>query len=288
VNSPPTRSEEIEERLARLDAIEEIRQLRARYLRFLGTGDWDALRRLFADHAEFTLVEDLVVGSTDEFIEQLQVRLAGYSVPEVQYGQFPEIELMGSDTARGIWAAPSSSFAGDGPAGGVRYVVEEYHREAGVWKIARCELPPCLELGERAGDRAAISDLNARYNLAADGGDVDGYLATWSNGASFKIETSKGMRVVEGVEALAAVVAGRERGETVHITADAIVEFSGNDAASQRSTLVHFRRRPGDVALTIGRYEDLLVRVDGIWLYLLRHVILDDSNVGVLARPQER
>ncbi len=107
--------------LKRLLAIEEIRQLKARYFRCMDTKDWDGLARVFAPNAVFDLRE---VGSTREPISGVwdppftseadvyrghaavikMIREATQHRITVHHGHMGEVEITGEATARGIWA----------------------------------------------------------------------------------------------------------------------------------------------------------------------------------------
>jgi hypothetical protein len=126
--------------LQELRDIEAIKQLKARYFRFLDTKDWDGWGRVFAEGAVLEVPEvDMVVEGRDAIVESVSGALVGTTT--VHHGHMPEIELTGPDAARGIWAMfdfvewPT----GDGLRGYGHYH-EEYVREGGEWRIARSRL----------------------------------------------------------------------------------------------------------------------------------------------------
>ncbi len=85
----------------RLVAIEEIRQLKARYFRYIDQKDWESWRALFA--ADF-VAEGQVVGP-DGMIKHIQENGLYDRVGTVFHGHMPEIDILSPTTARGIWAA---------------------------------------------------------------------------------------------------------------------------------------------------------------------------------------
>jgi len=124
----------------RLLAVEEIKQLKARYFRFLDTKDWAGLASVFtADavlEAEGRAREgaDNIVGFVAKFLE---------GAVSVHHGHMPEITITGPDSATGVWAMfdylqlptePPSELRGYG------HYHEEYVREDGVWRIRRLVL----------------------------------------------------------------------------------------------------------------------------------------------------
>lgn len=135
--------------LITLLAIEEIKKLKARYFRFMDTGDWDGFASLFTEDAHFD-----VRGALEENPDfatlggPLQGRAAivdyvrsGISVvTSAHYGHMPEIEIVSDDSATGIWAlddilrppagGPFTLFRGHG------HYHERYSRIDGRWLIA--------------------------------------------------------------------------------------------------------------------------------------------------------
>lgn len=135
--------------LDELTAIELIKQLKARYCRFLDTKDWDGYANLFAHDA--TLDVDTGVstsGGDPRPIPQQCGRLAirsGISgtlrdAITVHHCHTPEITLTSAVTASGIWAMedivelPGSRLNGQG------HYNETYVIEEGEWRIASLHL----------------------------------------------------------------------------------------------------------------------------------------------------
>jgi hypothetical protein len=105
----------------RLLSIEAIKQLKARYFRFVDTKDWAGIATLFAPDAEFTRsgalsvrdpwsgafnpplppTPDVRIGCED-IIKMM--RAAVEDVHTVHHGYTPEIDILGDDRATGIWA----------------------------------------------------------------------------------------------------------------------------------------------------------------------------------------
>jgi uncharacterized protein (TIGR02246 family) len=132
------------DQLRRLLDIEEIKQLKARYFRYLDTKRWDAWGTVFTPDAVMEVPEaDMVNHGRDEVVRAVSTALEGTRT--VHHGHMPEIVITGPDTARGTWAM--SDFvewqsAGDQRAGlrGYGHYLEEYVRQDGEWRIARLRL----------------------------------------------------------------------------------------------------------------------------------------------------
>jgi SnoaL-like domain len=131
--------------LQRLLDIEEIKQLKARYFRCMDTKDWEGFRAVFARDARMIVPEGGVDLTGDQTIADT---ISGFlqSAVTTHHGHMPEIEITGTNTAKGVWAMfDYIEFPGaDGlPGGGLKgygHYHEEYVREDGHWKIARLEL----------------------------------------------------------------------------------------------------------------------------------------------------
>jgi hypothetical protein len=94
-----------------VSAIEEIKQLKARYFRCMDTKDWAGLEAVFSPDCEFDMrgeaadpskaAESLVVGAPKI---AAFIRNAVQDLVTVHHGHMPEIELTSLTTAKGIWA----------------------------------------------------------------------------------------------------------------------------------------------------------------------------------------
>jgi hypothetical protein len=125
--------------IRRLLDIEAIKQLKARYFRCLDTRQWDAWGQVFAADAVMEIPEvDMRLTGRDAIVDGVSGALTGSRT--VHHGHMPEIEVTGTDTARGTWAM--FDFV-EGPRGGLvgyGHYHEEYVREGGEWRIARTRL----------------------------------------------------------------------------------------------------------------------------------------------------
>ena len=86
--------------------IESIKQLKARYCRFLDTKDWVAWRGIFTDDfvSDTSEAGGKVIAGADDFVAFVRKNLARPSQPTAHQVHTPEIEVTSATTARGVWA----------------------------------------------------------------------------------------------------------------------------------------------------------------------------------------
>lgn len=138
---------------ARLLAIEEIKQLKGRYFRFMDTKDWAGLRTIFCDDARFDARASLSIDgkgeggraaeSNDWVYEGGDTIIAfikGAAGPSrtVHHGHCHEIELLSPDDARGVIAMEDQIWDEDGKVltlHGCGHYHETYRRVDGRWRI---------------------------------------------------------------------------------------------------------------------------------------------------------
>ena len=124
--------------------VEAIKQLKARYFRFLDTKDWTGFGSVFTLNAHVMVPEGNVdVTGRAGVVESISTLLTG--VRTVHHGHMPEIEITGADTASGVWAM--SDYVEFPPTGGVRtglrgygHYHERYAREGDAWRISELRL----------------------------------------------------------------------------------------------------------------------------------------------------
>lgn len=133
--------------LVRLKSLEAIRQLKARYCRFVDTKQWPRLKKLFTADARLEGFGTIPDGTTPErFVDGIAVSLA--NAVTVHHVHNPEIVLRGDSVARGVWAMvdyvqfkATTDYAG-GNLGwvGWGYYEEEYANQNGNWVISHMRL----------------------------------------------------------------------------------------------------------------------------------------------------
>lgn len=128
-----------------LSDLEQIRQLKARYCRFIDTKQWSRLAGLFVPGTRFDGFGSAPPGSDEKiFIAGISKRLA--NVVSIHHCHTPEISFTGPDAARGIWQMMDYlQFPPDAPpreapdASGFTaygYYEEEYKRVGTEWQFS--------------------------------------------------------------------------------------------------------------------------------------------------------
>lgn len=121
--------------------IEAIKQLKARYCRYLDTKDWNSWRSLFTDdfHSDTTGAGGTVIDGADEFVAFTRKSLGARAT--VHQVHAPEIALSSPTTANGVWAledvvrlAPGVNMRGYG------HYTEAYAKIDGRWVITSSTL----------------------------------------------------------------------------------------------------------------------------------------------------
>jgi SnoaL-like protein len=126
---------------ATLLEIEAIKQLKARYCRYLDTKDWDAWRGLFSDDflSDTSLAGGKVIRGADEFVAFTRKGLRSQAT--VHQVHAPEIELTSPTTASGVWALEDVVRFGPGVnLRGYGHYTETYQKVDGRWLITSSTL----------------------------------------------------------------------------------------------------------------------------------------------------
>jgi hypothetical protein len=123
--------------------IEAIKQLKARYCRYLDAKDWAAWRTVFADDFVSDTAEsggEVIVGA-DQFLAYIRKILGKPSQITVHQVHSPEIEITSATTARGVWVLndvvrllPPLTLHGYG------HYQETYEKSGGQWRIKTSKL----------------------------------------------------------------------------------------------------------------------------------------------------
>ena len=132
--------------LEKLQAIEDIRNLKARYFRLMDTKQWDALVDVFTpDMKVLSPNGDVWMDGGPAFAASLRTSLEN-SV-SVHQGFMGEIDILDSDNARGIWSMQDViEWEDRHPREGWKSIVgrghyhETYRRLDGQWRIATLTL----------------------------------------------------------------------------------------------------------------------------------------------------
>ncbi len=118
--------------------IEAIKQLKARYCRYLDTKRWDDWRQLFTDDfiSDTSPAGGMRITGADEFVAYVRKALGKPSQPTVHQVHAPEITLTSATTATGVWALEDVVRLGPGVnLNGRGHYQETYEKVDGRWLI---------------------------------------------------------------------------------------------------------------------------------------------------------
>jgi NADPH:quinone reductase-like Zn-dependent oxidoreductase len=132
--------------LEKLAAIEEIKQLRARFARCMDTKQWLEMQDTITDDCEFDARDGSVVTELWHGAEDIvaNIRRSLANAVSVHHAHMPEIEITSPTTAKGIWAmADLLRFPGMPTVDlvGFGHYIEGYEKQAdGRWRLKTYQL----------------------------------------------------------------------------------------------------------------------------------------------------
>jgi ketosteroid isomerase-like protein len=133
-----------------------------------------------------------------------------------------------------------------------------------------------------ANDRAEIEDLQARYMLALDSGDVETYLSTFTKDGVLDIGDGE----IKGHDAIRKVIGGMPQGKTEagapklrpatgrHNITNIVIKVEGDKAYGRAYWFHYGNNNPQRTAAfdSYGHYEDEMMKVNGRWLFTKRRI----------------
>jgi hypothetical protein len=137
-----------------MDAVEQIKSLKARYFRFMDTKNWEGYQGLFTDDVVFDVRGGMEATKPDARYDEPPItgveavvnfiRTGLQHAVSIHQGFMPEIELTSPNSARGIWGMSDIIRAPEGAPfkvlRGYGHYHETYRLEQGHWKIASLRL----------------------------------------------------------------------------------------------------------------------------------------------------
>ena len=126
--------------VANLVEIEAIKRLKARYFRLMDTKQWDAWGDVFSEDAHLQWGESEADSATGRANIIAAVSQAIDPAVTCHHGHMPEIEIVDSERATGVWAMYDRVDHPDYLLEGYGHYSEEYVKIAGEWKIHRTRL----------------------------------------------------------------------------------------------------------------------------------------------------
>ena len=156
--------------LERLTAIEDIKQLKARYFRCMDTKDWDGFAGVFAPDAAMDMASEMRVETDHDGITRGNHEIAAFvrsfidDVVTVHHGHMPEIEVTSPTTATGTWAMEDKLRWPEGSPlqtmHGYGHYHETYAKVDGEWRIATLQLSRLRVDVEMISDQESASGRN--------------------------------------------------------------------------------------------------------------------------------
>jgi ketosteroid isomerase-like protein len=148
-----------------------------------------------------------------------------------------------------------------------------------------------------ANDRAEIENLSNKYMVAVDAGDIETVMSTWADDGRLewvggvengKEEIRAAMSNFGGARYEAVPEGATARQRTRHQIINHVIDVDGDTATTTAYWFAMTNRTPqGDVQLLyMGHYEDLLVRVNGKWLFKTRKVYNESRDNRLLWYPE--
>lgn len=129
--------------------------------------------------------------------------------------------------------------------------------------------------------RDEIEDLIARYTHAYDLDRLDDMFGIFTDDAQMTMRIADGDLIgpFEGPAAIVQMMKEAHSGQTDrrrHVSSNLAVALTGDDTATAISYLTLLAVDAAELKmLSVGTYEDELVRQDGKWLFAKRHIALD-------------
>jgi hypothetical protein len=169
------------------------------------------------------------------------------------------------------------------------------HPAALLLACVSLSLPP-LALAGYADDRAEIENLSNRYMVAVDAGDIETVMSTWAEDGELiwvfgdehgKAAIRKAMSNFGGARHVDIPEGATSRPRTHHQIINHVIDVNGNTATTIAYWFAMTNSTPQkDVQLLyFGHYEDVLVKVNGHWLFKKRHVYNESQPNRALFYP---
>jgi hypothetical protein len=125
--------------LEQLNALDEIKRLKARYCQCIDQHRWDEFATLFADDAELTTDREGSVNTMrgrDTIAARISKNLA--TANTIHHASNPDIVFTSPTTAEGIWTASYTNEIG--PVTGHGHYIERYEKRDGRWQYTHMTL----------------------------------------------------------------------------------------------------------------------------------------------------
>ena len=141
--------------------IEQIKQLKARYLRGLDTNDWELFASSMAEDCTGRYNNGkLRFDSRQEIVDFMRENLSGEKMLTLHQGHQPEIEIVDEMTARANWYLQDIVIAVEAAVRiyGSAIYEDSYRKENGEWKICATGYRRVFEAVEPLGEGHMITE----------------------------------------------------------------------------------------------------------------------------------
>jgi hypothetical protein len=133
----------IEETVRILFDVEKIKKLQARYFRFLDQREWNGFAELFTEDVTFDYPTLGAHRGREKLLEL--VKESASKGNSTHHGHMPEIEILSSTSASGVWALADNVDRVDASGQrvaleGSAYYFEEYVKHEDDWRISSLRL----------------------------------------------------------------------------------------------------------------------------------------------------
>jgi uncharacterized protein (TIGR02246 family) len=129
-------------------------------------------------------------------------------------------------------------------------------------------------------EKEAIRDLMSAYCFHVDNGEFDQFAALFAEDGIFEAGPLGKLRGRKAIrDFIAAQVPRQGEGPArKHCTLNHLIRVNGSEAHADSYIVVLRASGEGIIASLAGRYEDLLLKVDGEWRFKLRRIHFDISG----------
>jgi SnoaL-like domain len=144
---------------------------------------------------------------------------------------------------------------------------------------------------EEAADRLAIRELIDAYAHSADRRDAKGQIALFTENTAFHVfmdsRSPEPTYILHGRDALAPIFEDLNQYQaTTHFNGQSTIRLEGDRATGESYCIAHHLKVDGDnrtLMLASIRYLDQFVKLDGVWLFAERKLMVDwtDTSISV-------
>jgi ketosteroid isomerase-like protein len=144
---------------------------------------------------------------------------------------------------------------------------------------------------EEAADRLAIRELIDAYAHCADRRDAKGQMALFTENTAFHVfmdsRSPEPTYILHGRDALAPIFEDLNQYQaTTHFNGQSTIRLEGDRATGESYCIAHHLKVDGDnrtLMLASIRYLDRFVKLDGVWLFAERKLMVDwtDTSISV-------